>query len=226
MPDFVKYHGKEVSADWQRVNYFYRLSCSQGYFLFPRPLRQLGEKIVYERFENLQILPNFLTQDNCQEILFKSGQALAAIHQADAAGDSASLHSDFAMINVAWHPEKRLPIIFDPLPARFYPYKNYKGSRYFDLAQFIASIFSINYFICVCCKSPRLPILMVRAFIDGYEQESGITLKQRRLLAFSARIHHDYYRYRINETRRLSYIAAVPIIVLLKLLMLQVLRWR
>jgi hypothetical protein len=67
---------------------------------------------------------------------------------------------------------------------------------------------------------------MVRAFIEGYEQESGLALKQSILLAFCGRIHHDYYRYRINETRRISYIAAVPLIMLLKLLMLQVLRWR
>jgi Ser/Thr protein kinase RdoA (MazF antagonist) len=226
MDSFIKFHGRDLARDWQRMNHFYQLSKSGDYFIFPRPESCQKESIVYQRLNNIERMPECIDAENAEEIMKKTGRALAFVHNSKKSAEKVVLHSDFGMINVSWCDTRRLPVFFDPVPARFCPFKDGVGDRYFDIAEFIVSIFSLIIFAKLVRKSWRLPRLMVKAFVEGYEVEAGLKLDRLRLLKSARRLHQNYYSYRIKATSDFRYFLMIPLILFIKFLMLQVLRCR
>ena len=226
MKKFVKYHGKTTKQDWFRLNYFYKLSLEKKSFLFPRPLECSENYIISEKLESVLPLTELLNNDNCYEIMFQIGKALADIHSVSSNIDEVTLHSDFGLINLAWDPHNKKPVIFDPVPRKVFWYKNYYGSRYYDICQLINSIFTFNYFIKLIKLSANLPIIMTKAFINGYEQSSQISLSTPKLISYAKKRHQIYYRNRIAVTKDPLYLIAFPFIFLLRLIMIKVLRCR
>jgi hypothetical protein len=226
MNNYIKHHGTNAQQDWLRLNYFYKLSLEKKSFLFPQPLECSNNYIVYKKLENILPLPESLTKENCYDIMYKTGKALADIHSVNSKSDEVILHSDFGLINIAWDPLKKIPIIFDPVLRNVYWYKSYSGSRYNDICQLVNSIFTFNFFIIIIKISPVLPAIMTKAFIKGYEQNSGISLSNQKLVRYAKKRHQKYYRNRIAVTKDLRYLIAFPFILLLRLIMMKALRCR
>lgn len=202
MAEFVKNHGSSVKQDWKRVNEFYLLSRCWGSFVFPEPLRFHESKVFYQRIENLESWQDMLQSAPAEARFLRIGAALAEIHgqKQEPDSDRVALHSDFGLINLAWDRDNDLPVIFDPLPSDFYPYKDFFGSRYFDLGQFVSTCFAPRHFWFFCRKS-RIGIAnVVKAFFKGYRQKSGLETDVKTVKKFAVLTFRRYLLLRIKDT--------------------------
>lgn len=202
MAEFVKNHGVSVDSDWERVSSFYLLSCYLGSFIFPEPLRFHESKVFYQRLENLASWQDMLQSASAEVQFFRFGAALAEIHgqKQESGSDRVALHSDFGLINLAWARDMDSPVIFDPLPSDFYPYKGFIGDRYFDLGQFVSTCFAPRHFWFFTEKSRIAVADILIAFFSGYRQKSAIKLNHEKLKKFAVLTFRRYLLLRIKET--------------------------
>lgn len=221
MKNFIKNHGNTCNEDWERVQQFYQLSLQTDFFAFPKPRKRLGQEISYEQLNNCVPVADYITAENANPMFFKIGQALAFIHGSSKASnahapendDLVGLHSDFSLCNLSWNPQTSQLVFLDPIKAKFYFYDDYCGDRYFDIAQLITSIFSPVYILKFMKTSPWLLAEVVEAFLDGYQAYLGRSLQKVKLIRFAKRIHHDYYRFWLKNTRKFRYIIGFPVIL-------------
>lgn len=201
MNEFVKIHGPQVDSDWQRVNAFYQLSLQLKTFVFPEPLAIKGQQIVYRQLENFDSWKQIVTTPAAAEKFTSAGMALGSLHQQNlpVRADFVDLHSDFGLVNIGWSGQKNLPIFFDPLPGKFFPYSGFEGDRHYDLGQFISTFFAPHYYRYLCKISPDLPEILINAFLCGYRQNCGKILTRDKLLKFARFTHRRYMILRLQE---------------------------
>lgn len=201
MNEFIKVHGSEVGRDWQRVQTFYQQSLQLKSFVFPEPLAEKQQQIIYRRLENFDSWQQMVAAGDAREKFAMAGRALGALHQSLSPenSDIVSLHCDFGLVNLAWCRQKKLPVFFDPLPGEFFPYPDYTGDRHYDLGQFISTFFTPRYHRYIVNISPELPENLINAFLGGYQQSCGNILTRKKLLKFAHLTHRRYLILRLNK---------------------------
>lgn len=199
MNDFIKFHGEAAAKDWPRVVRLYRIAQKSGCFLAPRPVSLLDQTIIYEKMNEVAKFVESVESENAWQLFFEVGKALGTIHNegADKKHEGVILHSDFGICNIGWNKELAKPVVFDPLPSAFFCGTGFFGSRYYDLGQFVSTVYSPAFYQIIRRKCAEIPILA--AFLQGYFQETKSTFVRDKLTFYASLTHRRHFSQKLKS---------------------------
>ncbi|GEM_PF-6105606 len=216
MTEFVKNHGNNCAKDWERLKYFHNLSLRSGLFVFPEPVKIEGELIFYERISDVISLADYISLENSEKVCAAISRVLSAVHADREHDGKVGLHGDFGLVNIGWSKELDMPVIFDPISAKFCWYNDYLGDLFFDLGQLISTIFTTACYFRIVKKSRKLPVSIIKQVLYFYEDFADLKIDLKRLEKFAMRLHRLHFRFMLKKKWGILKFFGLPLTLILR----------
>ena len=186
-----------------------RLFCTPG-VLYHDPVKGI---IEFEHLKELTPLKRSVPyKDDLTSVFLRVGSALATIHSHLSlpqemtkrvpgnwkSGEDVFLHGDFSLVNMSYNPESDCLFVFDWNCSDWLGQLSTTGTNHIDLLTLIHSFFVVKDMNQVLLKRS---LNYIRAFLQGYQDESGSTVNLDDLNHNLQIVHQRYLDHKKSTPR-------------------------